>query len=258
MDFPSSRGSLQSTAQMKGCRGGCPLAVISPLTPLAPGRFVFYGKNQPLEIWGSDGTPAGTGPAVTADSGAGEPASLTAIGDRLWFTAPRTGDPMGRLLPWVSDGTDGSAANTELLADVDLRGHPDFALPDNPPFVELDGRVFFAASDRQHGEELWSTDGTPQGTARLLEIVPGPMGSYPRGLTAWNGRLWFRARDAVHGMELWTSDGTAAGTRQVQDIAPGPSWSTPQQMTGTEEGLYFSANDGEHGRELWVLPSGDL
>jgi ELWxxDGT repeat protein len=226
----------------------------------AGGRFWFpFGElGGPIEIWGTDGTAAGTGPAVTAASGAFEPQRLSATGGRLYFAAPRASDPDGRLLPWVSDGTD---AGTELLADVTL-GEPIFAPLDRSPFVELDGRVWFAASDPRHGDELWSTDGTPEGTARLLDIAPGLLGSYPRSLAAWNGRLWFRARDAVHGMELWTSDGTAEGTRLVHDIAPGPSWSTPGaldwlspvDLTGTETGLYFPASDGEHGRELWVLP----
>ena len=105
-----------------------------------------------------------------------------------------------------------------------------------------------------HGDELWSTDGTPAGTSRLLDIAPGLLGSQPRELTVWNGRLWFRARDAVHGMELWTSDGTAEGTRLVQDIAPGASWSTPAHLTPGGEGLCFSADDGVHGEEVWLLP----
>ncbi len=215
--------------------------------------FLFAGTGEPLAIWGSDGTPAGTGPVVTAESGAGAPETLTAVGDRLYFTAPRrdgTAASAGRLLPWASDGTDGG---TELLADVTV-GESSFAPVDRSPFVELDGRVWFAAADKAHGDELWSTDGTPEGTARLTDIAPGLLGSHPRGLTVWNGRLWFRARDDVHGMELWTSDGTAAGTRFVQDIAPGAPWSTPQELTGTGEALYFSANDGEHGRELWLVP----
>ncbi|MFL6196119.1 MAG: hypothetical protein ACJ75H_18210 [Thermoanaerobaculia bacterium] len=229
---------------------------------LAPGRnpdFIelggraFFpvrrGKEGPLEIWSTDGTPAGTKPAVTAASGWTEPGDLVAAGDRLYFAARRAGDPSGRLLPWVSDGTD---AGTHPLADVSLAETP-FIQEDHPRFAELDGRVFFAAIDPAHGDELWSTDGTPEGTARLLDIAPGALGSYPRGLAVWQGRLWFRARDAVHGMELWTSDGTAAGTHLVQDIAADGSWSVPQELTPTDAGLYFTANDGVHGRELWVV-----
>ncbi|HVG06110.1 MAG TPA: hypothetical protein VNM67_00230 [Thermoanaerobaculia bacterium] len=218
--------------------------------------FLFGEIGGPVEIWSTDGTVAG--PAITEASGAIEPEKLSAAGGRLYFAARKTSDPESRLRPWVSDGTDGS---TELLADVTV-GEPVFAPLDRSPFVEFEGRVWFAASDPQHGDELWSTDGTSEGTARLLDIAPGLLGSYPRTLTVWNGRLWFRARDALHGMELWTSDGTAEGTHLVDDIAPGPSWSSPgaftweapAALTGTETGLYFPANDGEHGRELWMVP----
>ena len=249
-----SDGTAAGTYRLTG-RNGYTLADRPTFTAMG-GRvyFAFADLGAPLELWSTDGNPAGTGSAITAESGAAAPESLTAIGDRLYFTAPRTGAPAGPLLPWVSDGTD---AGTALLADLDLRGDPNFAPPDAHPFVELDGRIFFAGLDLQHGDELWSTDGTPEDTARLLDIASGLMGSYPRGLTVWNGKLWFRARDAVHGMELWSSDGTAEGTRLVQDIAPGPSWSAPAEMAGIAEGLYFSAADAEHGRELWVVPDGE-
>ena len=203
---------------------------------------------ESMQIWGSDGTPAGTGPAVTAASGAVHPDRLFAMQDRLYFLAARADDPRGRLRPWVSDGTDGGTA---LLADVEV---PDLSFDlSYTRFVEFAGRVWFAATDRQHGTELWSTDGTPEGTSRL-DIAPGLLGSYPQDLVAWDGRLWFAAQDGVHGMELWTSDGTAEGTRMVQDIHPGPSWSMPAELTPAAAGLFFSANDGEHGRELWLLP----
>ena len=224
----------------------------------AGGRVWFLFREEgeeALEIWSSDGTPEGTGPAVTAASGMVDPQRLTAAQDRLYFLAARADDPRGRLRPWVSDGTD---AGTVLLADAEIPDdqYAQFERPDSYrfPFVEFAGRVWFAARDRQHGTELWSTDGTPGGTSRLLDIAPGLLGSYPRYLTVWDGRLWFAARDGVHGMELWSSDGTAEGTRMVQDIYPGPSWSMPVELTPTEGGLFFSANDGQHGREFWVVP----
>jgi ELWxxDGT repeat protein len=227
---------------------------------VALGERVFFRAARgegPVEIWSTDGTPAGTKPAVTAASGMREPGELIAFGDRLYFAAQRADDLSQRLLPWVSDGTD---AGTEPLAEAVLES-PSFANPLEealglPRFVELNGRVFFAASDPAHGDELWSTDGTPAGTARLLDIAPGTLGAYPRGFAVWRDRLWFRAHDTAHGMELWTSDGTAEGTRFVQDIAPDGAWSTPLNLTPTETGLYFTAHDGVHGRELWVIEPG--
>lgn len=231
---------------------GTPAGTI-PLTPVgevsfrpffteAGGRVYFPFEG---EIWSTDGTPAGTRPAITAASGALSPERLSVAQGRLYFAAPRIDDPTGPRLPWTSDGTD---AGTVLLAEgIDLL---------DPSFVEFDGRVFFSAWDPRHGDELWSTSGTPEDTALFLEIAPGLLGAEPRELTVWKGRLWFRARDAEHGMELWTSDGTAEGTRLFQDIAPGASWSSPAHFAPADEGLYFSADDGTHGREVWMLPAG--
>jgi ELWxxDGT repeat protein len=222
----------------------------------AAGRIFFLfslGSGEPEEpdIWSTDGTPAGTGPAVTAAAGILAPRRLAAVQGQLYFTARRQDDPSGRFLPWVSNGTDGG---THLLADIAV-GEDLFASIDFPsPFVELGDRAYFAASDPAHGDELWSTDGTPEGTALVRDISPGPLGSHPRNLVIWNDQLYFRAHTRLFGMELWTSDGTAGGTRQVQDISPGASWSVPQELTPAAASLYFSANDGMHGREVWELP----
>ncbi len=213
--------------------------------------FPLAGGTGSVEIWSTDGTPAGTVRAITAASGVRDPKALAVVDGRLYFAARRVDDASGRLLPWVSDGTD---AGTVPLADVEL-GADSFAPLglDRPAFVQFGDRVYFAASDPVHGEELWATDGTPAGTALVRDIAPGFLGSYPRSLVVWHGQLYFRARDRLHGMELWASDGSGQGTRLVQDIAAGASWSLPGELTPTEEGLYFSAHDGVHGRELWVL-----
>lgn len=233
-------------------------------TGLGGRAFFWLSEGEgPVELWSSDGTPAGTGPVVSAvTAGLADPGlgRLEAVDGRLWFTARRQGDPSGRLLPWVSDGT---LAGTVALeppdtAGFDLRLTAEPFTEDGPfRFAGLDdGRVFFTAFDPVHGDDLWVTDGTPEGTRRVREdAVPGPYGFHPRGLTAWQGRLWFTARDMERGMELWTSDGSAQGTRLVQDIAPGASWSTPTELTAVGQSLYFSAYEKVHGRELWVLPA---
>ena len=222
------------------------------------GGRAFFRMSQgdgPVEIWSTDGTPAGTGPAVRSAAGMVDPESLTPVGERLYFAARREGDPTGPFLPWISDGTTVGTMPLVPGGSPSLGGLSDFAPRDPLGFIELGGRVYFAAFDPDHGEELWATEGTPETTARVSDLQPGALGSYPRGLTSWNGRLWFRAVDPVRGMELWSSDGSAQGTRFVQDIAAGASWSTPVDLTPAGQDLYFSAHDGVHGRELWVLPA---
>jgi ELWxxDGT repeat protein len=160
----------------------------------------------------------------------------------------------GALATLGSDGTpEGTRPLFAELGPLDLdRGD------DERPFAALDGRVYFIAAEGDGPFAVWSTDGTPAGTALVRDIAGGPVDSFPRGLVAWRGRLWLAARDRSTGMELWTSDGTAAGTVRVHDIAEGGAWSFPQQLTATRDALYFSAQDQAHGRELWRLAAGDV
>jgi ELWxxDGT repeat protein len=225
---------------------------IAPQFVELDGRVFFRfapGVDGPVEIWSTDGSPAGTAAAIhPAAAGFDEPQALQAAADRLLFAARRAGDPQGELLPWASDGTDGG---TRPLAPValSLRG----ILFQQPVYAENAGLVFFAAQDALHGQELWRTDGTPEGTALVADIAPGRLPSYPGALTRWRDRLYFRATEQIHGMELWTTDGTAEGTRRVEDISPGTSWSEPRELTATSDRLYFSAHDDRRGRELWEL-----
>jgi ELWxxDGT repeat protein len=87
--------------------------------------------------------------------------------------------------------------------------------------------VFFTYDDGVHGNELWASDGTPQGTRMVADIQPGATGSSPANLIAIGSILFFTANDGVHGAELWTSDGTASGTAMVADINPGPDGALP-------------------------------
>jgi ELWxxDGT repeat protein len=119
-------------------------------------------------------------------------------------------------------------------------------------FVAFGNRTFFAATTDASGTELWSTDGTSNGTAMVADIIPGSGSSNPGGLTVVNGVLLFNARDVNHGIELWASDGTAAGTRLLVDVNPGPTSSQPGSRIVYKNKMLFSADDGTNGRELWI------
>jgi ELWxxDGT repeat protein len=248
------------------------------------GRLYFPFANQGvMEIWSSDGTPAGTAKVLGLPEEAGWISHMASLGSELYFTAV---GPSVELNPWRTDGT---AAGTRRLTDADIA----FSQDKDPQFVRLGANVFFA------GDNLWKTDGTPQGTAKLRDLDDYPLddkftdltvfggtlyffAKSPRGralwrsdgteagtvivkefllddfhnpergyLTIFQGRLFFAADDGIHGRELWTSDGTAAGTALVRDVFPGPEPSGPSHLAVAGGRLFFAADDGLNGRELW-------
>jgi ELWxxDGT repeat protein len=132
----------------------------------------------------------------------------------------------------------------------------------SPPFVpQLGGimadnltvvgeQVFFSADDGIHGQELWVSDGTPQGTRMLKDLLPGPEQSLPFWLTDLNGVLLFTARSTAFGNDsLWRSDGTPEGT---YELLPAAQLSTIFQLVVVGDQVFFIADDGVHGMELWV------
>src|SRR5262245_55228524 len=74
---------------------------------------------------------------------------------------------------WVPDGT------PVLLRNVNLG-----TLASNPgQFTAVGTTTFFAASDPDHGRELWKTNGTAAGTVLVKDINPGGSSSNPFNLT---------------------------------------------------------------------------
>ncbi len=118
-------------------------------------------------------------------------------------------------------------------------------------FVEFKGRLYFRADDDTHGNEIWVSDGTPNGTHLFVDIESGRLSSSPSYLTVLGDQLYFSAGDDAFGTELWVTDGTPAGTRRITDINPGVNSSRVSHLTVLNNKLYFAADDGIHGVELW-------
>jgi ELWxxDGT repeat protein len=117
---------------------------------------------------------------------------------------------------WKSDGT---AGGTVLVKDVWAgSGAGVGSVP--TPLVNANDTAFFIANDGIHGNELWKTDGTPDGTRLVKDLNPGLQGAFDSAtsqtLTAVNGTVFFLANDGS-GTRLYESDGTDAGTIPVKD-----------------------------------------
>jgi ELWxxDGT repeat protein len=107
----------------------------------------------------------------------------------------------------------------------------------------LGTKLIFIGEDATNGQELWITDGTPEGTMLIKDINPGSASSNPTNIEVVDTKAYFAATNTSSGTELWVTDGTSEGTMIVKDLYPGPSGSTPQMITSFKGGVLFRAMD---------------
>ena len=199
--------------------------------------FPAHNRQASVEVWSTDGTPAGTGvlkDANTATLGS-SPGGLTPLGGKVVFNA-LDGE---RFSVW---GAGGDAAGATRLVG------PDVASLGGSQFARLGDRLYFT---RSAGRELWSTDGTAEGTSLVQSFDTGIS-----GLKALRGGLYFRRADPAHGNEPWVSDGTPGGARLLKDANPGADGSmdgTAPTFVEMDGAVYFDAlpGGGRTSRDLW-------
>ncbi len=256
------------------------------------GTLLFTAEEEPFDrrFWLTSGTEEGTFELANATPGpdallSGAPSVPTLFHGALYFAAR---DNRGLEL-WR---TDGSIAGTGLFKDIAVPGPGSPGSSESYPsaLTVAGNQLFFSAADVDHGDELWVTDGTPNGTHLVKDVEPGAVGSIPQWLAAVGSTLFFEAyQDFENGPGLWKSDGTEAGTVEVRHVpaermvdaggtlyfvSPNPDglWKSDGTSTGTilvktiprgessiglinlltlGASVFFGADDAERGRQLW-------
>ncbi|HEX5718309.1 MAG TPA: ELWxxDGT repeat protein [Thermoanaerobaculia bacterium] len=208
------------------------------------GRVVFLvtalGAGS-AALWESNGSPAGTRKLFDLPADILFPSDLTVLGPELYFVA-QTGSLRYHQL-WRSDGT---KAGTRQVTNFETS----FFFRRPLQLARAAGTVFFVASVRSLGDELWKTNGTLASTAMVLPPTFDAAGKDVSNLVTFQGEVYFTAHvssaDVRHG--LWRSNGTAAGTKLVKAIGQEPEDPSYTELGGR---LFFVAADEEHGLELW-------
>ncbi|MCC6678608.1 MAG: hypothetical protein IT436_15855 [Phycisphaerales bacterium] len=169
------------------------------------------------------------------------PQRMVADGDtRVFFFGS---DRANSLELWTTDGT---AGGTTFVRDIRAGG---VSIPDDGPryqTVLINHILYFAANDGVAGEELWRSDGTVNGTYRVVDLFPGSRGGGPQWLCDVEGELFFGASRASAEYGLWRSNGTAAGTQLIKQHTDSVSYTV--SCNGL---LFYVAADTLTGEELW-------
>ena len=156
------------------------------------------------ELWRSDGTLAGTG-LVQGDL---LPAAFEAIGTMLYFREAGQQSPGSPAALWKTFGT---TAGTQLVHPLDEGSFElDLAAVGNTLFVSVGPTVF--------DQDLWKSDGTPEGTVALKSIGR----EIDHHFAGIGNTLYLSVHTDENGQEPWTSDGTVDGTGLLKDIGIAP------------------------------------
>jgi ELWxxDGT repeat protein len=210
------------------------------------------GGSSTLELWGSDGTPSGTGPLAVVDD------QPTDFFHRLFVTPgpepghahflfQNVGSSIERTSPLFA--TDGTAEGTRALASLGIENDTQVL-----GLLANASRSFLVLYEEGEvsASKLWVTDGTTGGTSELFRIDNPFDHSFISEIVTAGSLLYFTGDEPSGGREVWATDGTSEGTARVADIAPGDAGSSPSDLFAFRNLLFFGADDGAHGRELWV------
>lgn len=251
-----SDGTGPGTGLVEDIRAGATGSSPSLLT--AVGSTLYFRANDGTngtELWKSDGTEPGTAMVANLNPGSASssPIHLAPFGSSLLFIANdgSTGNE-----PWISDGT---APGTVRLADVrpGTSSGATTSSSGGPHFATLGAAAFLGANDG-NGWALWTTDGTPGGTAELADFGPNGSGDTVLGARTIGGKVFVAVYDAITGAEsgegaLWVSDGSAPNTIQIASFETAldrkGTLSVPVELGGA---AYFIGATRDLGAELWT------
>lgn len=186
--------------------------------------FIGGSATQGAALWRTNGLPGGT---QLASTGIRPSAALGIHTGRAIFIGVDNSQVGAGFGLWACDLTTGISQLLIPMANL-VSPHWDnqVGLQFNNGYALVE--AWESTLPDRYG--LWRTDGTPEGTVRLMDLAR------PTGLIAqargFQGKTWFAADDGQHGVELWVTDGTPGGTWMLKDLTAGMDGSYPAISAG--------------------------
>ncbi|HJX26955.1 MAG TPA: ELWxxDGT repeat protein, partial [Thermoanaerobaculia bacterium] len=230
------------TADARGARrlAVVPANLTRPLAVWNGRVFFIVETNSQQDLWVSDGTQRGT--FQVTDFAAPRPFSSSLpvlIGQGgIYFLAD---DVVHGQEAWKSDGT---VQGTRRITDFGY--HLPFEYGAGPLWgAEIDGKLFFAATDGLSGHRLWKTSGTPESMMEVSDLSL-QFGLYPAG-----DRVLF-IHPGGKGCELWSFGAAGAGVLIEDSLNCNLTDLGPVSRNGkVYYGLTTYSSSGEPSSWLW-------
>jgi ELWxxDGT repeat protein len=229
------------------------------------------------ELWTTNGLQDAATPLSNLwPNGDAAVSELTTVGTTVFFAAC---DPkVGRGL-YKTDGTTVTPVKDFVTPGSGFAAGPSNSCdPANGPnqLTVIHGRLYFVVDDGVHGLELWTSDGTADGTRMVQDLNQDPSAplefkpaepSDPSLNLASCGRskcrvetsngFFFTAQTVATGRELWYCDETTMTIAMAADPLPGPlSGVTSGYLARLGSRIVFAGADGYANSEPWTLDIG--
>ena len=185
--------------------------------------FVKYDKIFGTELWRVVETPFGSFPIIKSDifKGAASsfPCYLTAFKGGLMFTAAdeKKGNElfMTNKFGFGADIVKDINTTTTSSSNAGLNFYNSYYSNYYSGMAALGKNVLFNAYERAHGNELYKSDGTSEGTSLLNDVIPGETSFNIYRISSKNNAVYFTPGPAIQHYAIYKTDGTKNGLREI-------------------------------------------
>lgn len=268
-----TNGTLEGTKLVKDINSGSGDASPRYLVQLN-GKLYFQADDgtNGVELWESDGTEAGTKMVADIYPGAesSAPDMLTILNGKILFRATTVASSADEK-KWMHI-YDPATQTASLVSEIQARVEGDAVIPR----IQVDNKhnvAYFIGEPVGENQEIYKTDGTPEGTGKVFDVTPEELGSsniqwlyvHDDSVLVWRQKTprKYAGADSVNYVahlseQIWVTDGTAENTRLLSHFdkvvaADGNGTNTQFAFPISWKGkLYFRADNGVNGVEFCV------
>ncbi len=178
--------------------------------------FAVETMEHGTEVWRTDGTSAGTIRLTNLPIQPGDSAirGLAAFRDRAYFFAD---DGIHGMELWATDGT---VEATHLVSDLEPGKASSFiSFNPEPEMVVAGSHLYFMASTKSSGRQIYRTDGTSEGTVKVTSLDSNTT-VYFSDIAWFKEALYFRRLTRFAAAEIWKLDTQSGELRHINPSQP--------------------------------------